>query len=227
LSQRVDTCRINLHHFNTQWRHLAKVNNAVFRWWTSSALMQLTVYVFRKHESVCIVFGRQRCLVLRWFDLFLFSLDGINNWLWCNCRVMETSDDSHQDNLQNDATQPHGAGNSVGVHAQISSGTTSTWASSGTSTSTDESRNWTAFSFARILAGTLTDFRKIFVFIIRACSMNVCFLVIGWGVSILQGLKIVISFWLNRSPLTQGWRYRAAPSVISPPSLKLTRPSVV
>ena len=33
---------------------------------------------------------------------------------------------------------------------------------------------------------------------------------IGWGVSILWGSKIVISHWLSQWPLTQGWRYRAA-----------------
>jgi len=211
LSQRLDTCRISLHHLNTQWRHLAKVSNAVFHLWTSSALMQLMVYEawISLHSFWQTALP---CPKMVWL-IFIVIVDGINNWLWYNCRVMETSDDSHQDNLQNDTTQPHGAGNSVGVHAQTSSGTT--WASSATSTSTDESRNWTAFSFTLVLAGTLTDFRKIFfVFIIRASSLT-SFLIIGWGVSILQGLKIVISFWLSRSPLTQGWRY---PPVIFPPS---------
>jgi len=36
------------------------------------------------------------------------------------------------------------------------------------------------------------------------------FLVIGQGVFILWGSKIAISHWQSQSPLTQGWRYRAA-----------------
>ena len=37
---------------------------------------------------------------------------------------------------------------------------------------------------------------------------------IGQGVWILWGSKIVISHWQSQSPLTQGWRYRAARDIV-------------
>jgi len=43
--------------------------------------------------------------------------------------------------------------------------------------------------------------------------------VIGQGVWILWGSNIAISHWQSQSPLTQGWRYRAARDKLTPSSL--------